>query len=72
MLVHSGARQEDSEGEQPGSRRRAHQRQGGGDRAAGGEGGHHHQRVDGILPVLREHAQHRPLRQRQVAGKCLN
>ena len=32
------------------------------------KGGHHHQRMDGILPVLRIHVEHRHLRTRQMAG----
>lgn len=44
------------------------QGQGGGGGAARGEGGHYHLGVDGLLPLLRVHAQHRHLRQGQVAG----
>ncbi len=44
------------------------QGQGGGGGASCGEGGHHHLRVDGLLPLLRVHAQHRHLRQGQMAG----
>lgn len=54
-----------------GSQLRSHyhlQGQGRGGGAACGEGGHYHLRVDGILPLLWVHAQHRHLRQGQVAG----
>lgn len=54
------------------SSRRSHyhlQGQGGGGGAACGEGGHYHLGVDGLLPVLRVHAQHRHLRPGQVAGE---
>lgn len=44
------------------------QGQGGGGGAACGEGGHYHLRVDGLLPLLRVHAQHRHLRPGQMAG----
>ena len=37
-------------------------RKGGGDQTPCGEGGHHHKRVDGILPLLRVNAGHRPIR----------
>lgn len=44
------------------------QGQGGGGGAPRGEGGHHRLGVDGLLPLLRVHAQHGHLRQGQVAG----
>lgn len=45
------------------------QGQSGGGGAPRGEGGHHRLRVDGLLSLLRVHAQHRHFRQGQVAGK---
>lgn len=44
------------------------QGQGGGGGAPRGEGGHHHLRVDGVLSLLRVHAQYGHLRQGQMAG----
>lgn len=44
------------------------QGQGGGGGAPRGEGGHHCLGMDGLLPLLRVHAQHGHLRQGQVAG----
>ena len=54
------------------SSRDDHQREGGGGGSPGREGGHHHLRVDGLLPVLRVYAEHRHLRQRQVAGRSMS
>ena len=39
------------------------QGEGGGGGAPRGKGGHHHLRVDGLLPLLRVHAEHCDLRQ---------
>lgn len=47
------------------------QGQGGGGGAPRGEGGHHHLGVDGLLSLLRVHAQYGHLRQGQMAGTML-
>uniref|UniRef100_A0A674GPV0 Protein arginine N-methyltransferase 1 n=1 Tax=Taeniopygia guttata TaxID=59729 RepID=A0A674GPV0_TAEGU len=67
VIGHLRLRRQDRQGQQTGPRGFHHQGEGGGGGAAGGEGRHHHQRVDGLLPLLRVHAQHRHLRPRQVA-----
>ena len=46
-----------------------HQGQGGGGGASSGHSGHHCVRVDGLLPLLREHARDSHLCQGQVAGR---
>ncbi|XP_077561207.1 arginine methyltransferase 1 isoform X2 [Haemaphysalis longicornis] len=68
VLGRGGARRAHRARERP--RGRGHHRQGqggGGDTARHRQGGHHHLRVDGLLPLLRVHARHGPLRARQVA-----
>ncbi|XP_077356863.1 protein arginine N-methyltransferase 8-B-like isoform X3 [Festucalex cinctus] len=68
MFQHIGIFPEDHQVQSPAQCHHHLPGQGGGGGASGGQSGHHHLRMDGLLPLLRIHAQHRHLRQGQVAG----